>query len=121
MTITAWVLLLIVLLLDTGAHLLLKAASMRAQALEQQRGGFILALLRQPTLWIAIPAFVGLFFTWIGFISNVPLSQGVMVGSISIVGVMICGRIFFGERITPPRALAIVLVSTGVLLVGWGA
>ena len=120
MTATAWVLLLAVLVLDTGSHLLLKSASMRAQAMEGE-GAFILALLRQPALWIAIPAFVALFFTWIGFISLVPLSQGVMAGSITIAGVMLGGRMFFNEHITGPRALAIALVAIGVALVGWGA
>lgn len=121
MTPTAWLLLLIVLLLDTGSHLLLKSASMRAKARETQRGGFMGALLREPALWLAIPAFVGLFFSWIAFISTVPLSQGVMAGSITIAGVMIGGRLVFDERITRERGLAIALVALGVAFVGWGA
>ncbi len=120
MTWTAWVLLLAVLLLDTGSHLLLKLASIRAKAAEGKRA-FILVLLAQPALWIAIPAFVALFFTWIAFISQVPLSQGVMAGSITIAGVMLGGRLFFREHITPWRATAIALIATGVALVGWGA
>ena len=119
MTATAWVLLLAVLVLDTGSHLLLKRASMRAKAAEGERA-FILSLLGQPTLWIAIPAFVALFFAWIGFISHVPLSQGVMAGSITIAGVMLGGRLFFAEQITGSRALAIASIAAGVVLVGWG-
>ncbi len=120
MTLSAWALLAAVLLLDTGSHLLLKSASMRAKAAEGERA-FILALLGQPALWIAIPAFVALFFAWIGFISHVPLSQGVMAGSITIAGVMLGGRLFFNERITPARAIAILLITAGVALVGLGA
>ena len=119
MTATGWVLLLAVLVLDTGSHLLLKSASLRAKAAEGD-GSFMLALLRQPALWIAIPAFVGLFFAWIAFISQVPLSQGVMAGSITIAGVMLGGRLFFNEEITKPRAVAVALVAFGVALVGWG-
>ena len=119
MTATAWVLLLAVLVLDTGSHLLLKRASLRAKTTEGD-GSFILALFRQPALWIAVPAFVALFFAWIGFISQVPLSQGVMAGSITIAGVMLGGRLFFGEQITGWRALAIALIAAGVGLVGWG-
>ena len=119
MTATAWVLLLAVLVLDTGSHLLLKSASLSAKA-TAGNGAFILALLRQPALWIAIPAFVALLFTWIAFISLVPLSQGIMAGSITIAGVMLGGRLFFNEQITGPRALAIGLVAIGVALVGWG-
>lgn len=120
MTLSAWALLAAVLILDTGSHLLLKQASLRAKD-ANAGGAFVLALLRQPALWIAVPAFVALFFAWIAFISHVPLSQGVMAGSITIASVMLGGRIFFNEQITPARALAISLISIGVLLVGWGA
>ena len=119
MSLTATLLLLAVLVLDTGSHLLLKAASMRARTATGTE--FLLALLAQPLLWIAILAFVVLFLAWFAFISLVPLSQGVMAGSITIAGVMLGGRIFFNELITPARGLAIALIAAGVLLVGWGA
>jgi len=50
----------------------------------------------------------------------VPLGQGVMAGSITIVGVMVGGRTLFGERITSPRLSAVSLITVGVALVGWG-
>lgn len=120
MTVEAWLLLAAILLLDTGSHLLLKSASMKAGT----DGGplqHLAMLLSQSTLWLAIASFVALFFAWIGFISVVPLSQGVMAGSITIVGVMLGGRIFFGEAITAGRAGSIGLIAFGVLLVGLGA
>jgi multidrug transporter EmrE-like cation transporter len=43
-----------------------------------------------------------------------------MIGSIGIIGVMLGGRLFFGEAITRPRAGAAVLIAIGVALVGWG-
>lgn len=119
MTSIAWLLLLVVLVLDTASHLLLKSASARAHARKDKV--FLAALLSQPRLWVAIVAFVALFFAWIGFISTVPLSQGVMAGCITIAGVMIGGRIFFNEHITGPRAAAIGLITLGVALVGLGA
>jgi len=118
MTLTAWLLLACVLVLDTGSHLLLKSASYRVRASDGVE--FVLALIAQPRLWVAIGSFIALFFAWIGFISLVPLSQGIMAGSITIAGVMIGGRIFFGESITPSRALSIGLIAAGVLLVGLG-
>lgn len=116
MTLNAWLLLAAILILDTGSHLALKSASMHAARSSVRP--HILALLGQPTLWFALIAFVVLFIAWIAFISLVPLSQGVMAGSITIAGVMIGGRIFFGEHITPSRALAVGLIAVGVLLVG---
>jgi drug/metabolite transporter (DMT)-like permease len=118
MSATAWLLLLCVLFLDTASHLMLKSASLRASS--EDGLAFVLALLRQPMLWLTIATFVALFLAWMGFISLVPLSQGVMAGSITIVGVMIGGRLFFGEALTRARLLSIGLISAGVLLVGWG-
>jgi drug/metabolite transporter (DMT)-like permease len=114
----AALLLLAVLLLETVSHLALKSASLRA-ARNADRG-YIMSFATEPALWLALAAFAALFLAWLAFLSRVPLGQGVMAGSITIVGVMLGGRIAFAEHITPPRALAIALIALGVGLVGWG-
>lgn len=107
-----------VLVLDTVSHLALKGAS--AAVAHASGIAYWRAVLTRPGFWIGIAAFVGLFVCWLGFLSIVPLAQGVMLGSITIVGVMLGGRIMYGERITRPRALGICLIAIGVTLVGWG-
>jgi EamA domain-containing membrane protein RarD len=42
-----------------------------------------------------------------------------MVGSINIIVVMIGGRIFFKETLSPRRITAIGLIAVGVALAGW--
>jgi len=114
----AALLLLGVLVFDTVSHLCLKAASRRLahhQGLEYWR-----LLLTDPVLWVGIGTFFVLFFTWLGFLSRVPLGEGVMTGCITIVGVMLGGRLFFGEQLTRERLIAISLIAMGVTLVGWG-
>lgn len=78
------------------------------------------ALAKQPFLWLGIAAYTGEFFAWLAFLSLVPLSRGVLLGSINIVAVMIAGRLIFGERLTPLRVIGILLVAAGVALVGAG-
>lgn len=121
MTALAWTLLAVVLVLDTLSHLLLKGSTGRADARSSGHLAFIAALLADPLFWIAIGSFLMLLFAWVAFFSLVPLSQAVMTGSITIVGVLLGGRLVFGERITPARATAAGLIAAGVLLVGWGA
>ena len=106
-------LLLAILILETVSHLSLKAASARAARL----GGlpFIRALLGHAGFWTGIVSFLALFLAWLAFIARVPLAQGVMAGSITIVGVMLGGRLWFGERLTPARSLAVGLITLGVL------
>lgn len=118
MTPTAWLLLGGMLVFDTASHLMLKAASARAHKSTRDMH-FLRILIRDPIFWIAISTFLAMMVVWIGFYSVVPLAQGVMTGCITIAGVMIGGRIFFREKITPKRALAALLIGIGVILVGW--
>jgi drug/metabolite transporter (DMT)-like permease len=118
MTPFAWILLAVVLVGNTAGQLLLKAASVRADRAGDD--GHWNALLRDPLLWLGLAIYVFEFFMWLAFLSVVPLWQGVMVACIDIILVMVGGRIFFGERITPARVGAISLISVGVLMVGLG-
>ncbi len=52
-------------------------------------------MLSRPWLWIGIACYVLEFVAWIAFLSLVPLSKGVLLGSINIVALMIAGRILF--------------------------
>ncbi|MGE0765193.1 MAG: hypothetical protein AB7L90_01905 [Hyphomicrobiaceae bacterium] len=114
----AWLLLGAMLVFDTASHLLLKASSARANA-DKRDMHFIRRMFRVPVFWVAIACFLGMMVVWIGFYSVVGLGEGVMMGSITIAGVMIGGRIFFGEKITSARAIAALLIGAGVVLVGW--
>lgn len=115
MSLFAWLLLSAVLLTNTTGQLLFKAASMRADNKDVPHWQ---ALAGDPALWIALVIYAVEFFLWLAFLSLVPLWQGVMVACIDILLVMLGGRIFFGEKITPPRVVAISLIAVGVLLVG---
>ena len=118
MSLFATLLLVVALVTNTAGQLLFKAASMRAD--QTGMAAHWLALMLSPLLWMGILVYVVEFLMWLAFISLVPLWQGVMVACIDILMVMLGGRIFFGERITPPRVAAISLIAIGVLLVGWG-
>jgi drug/metabolite transporter (DMT)-like permease len=106
------------LVFDSAGHLAFKAASMKADQYDGWEHWR--ALLSGPFLWLGIAAFVFEFFLWLALLTLAPLAQGVLIGSASIVGVMVGGRLFFGEPITMPRAAAALLIAAGVLLVGWG-
>jgi drug/metabolite transporter (DMT)-like permease len=50
----------------------------------------------------------------------VPLAQGVLLGMMSIVVVMVGGRIVFKEHFTRPRIIGMSLIVAGVAIVGMG-
>ena len=118
MSLLAWTLLAVVVVGNTAGQIFLKAASVRADRRED--AGHWQALLADPLLWLGLTTYIFEFLVWLAFISVVPLWQGVMVGCVDILMVMIGGRIFFGEHITAPRIGAITLIAAGVLMVGLG-
>ncbi|HEY9754842.1 MAG TPA: EamA family transporter [Oculatellaceae cyanobacterium] len=78
------------------------------------------AMLGNHWIWLGIGTYVVEFFVYLAFLTKVPLSQGVLMGSLNIVVVMLGGKIFFKEALTPTRMLATFLIAVGVALVGWG-
>jgi drug/metabolite transporter (DMT)-like permease len=116
LTIALW---LVNVVLDTCGQLAFKAAAADPAA------GDGLARWRhmatRPWLWLGVGCYVFEFLAWIAFLSLVPLSEGVLLGSINIVVIMIAGRFLFGEKLTRLRVAGIVLVCLGVAIVGAGA
>ncbi len=105
--------------LDTGGQLAFKAAAGdRAAGDGMARWKYMAA---RPWLWIGVGCYVFEFLVWIAFLSLLPLSEGVLLGSINIVAIMVAGRFLFGEKLTRLRVAGILLVSLGVAIVGAGA
>ena len=105
-------------LIDTGGQLVFKAAAGDPAA------GDGLArwkhMASRPWLWLGVGCYAIEFLVWIAFLSLIPLSEGVLLGSINIVAIMIAGRFLFGEKLTRLRVAGIVLVTLGVAIVGLG-
>lgn len=104
--------------LDSGGQLAFKAAAIEppdSSTLAHWR-----FMAGRPWLWLGVFCYVGEFLAWLAFLSLVPLSDGVLLGSINIVAIMLAGYWLFGERLSRLRVAGIVLVSLGVAIVGAG-
>ncbi|QXZ08819.1 EamA family transporter [Comamonas sp. Y33R10-2] len=113
LVVTLWVLNVLV---DSGGQLAFKAAASEPGDRDgMERWRFMLA---RPWLWVGITCYVAEFVVWLAFLSLVPLSDGVLLGSINIVAIMILGRVLFREKLAPMRVAGIVLISIGVAVVG---
>ena len=113
LVVTLWILNVLV---DSGGQLAFKAAASEpGHRNGTQRWRFMLA---RPWLWVGIACYVAEFLVWLAFLSLVSLSDGVLLGSINIVAIMILGRVLFREKLAPMRVAGIVLVSIGVAIVG---
>ena len=105
--------------LDTCGHFAFKLAAVEPDK-EASNWEHWRHMLARPWLWLGAFCFVGEFIVWLAFLSLVPLAQGVLLGMVSIVVVMLCGRIAFNEYLTPPRVIGMALVAAGVAVVGLG-
>ncbi len=116
LVLTLW---LLNVLIDCGGQLAFKAVA------SDPRGGDGRArwawMARHPWLWAGLACYALEFVLWLAFLSLVPLSLAVLLGSINIVSVMLAGRYFFAEKIPPLRLVGILLISLGVAIVGWHA
>jgi drug/metabolite transporter (DMT)-like permease len=113
LTVVLW---LLNVVLDTGGQLAFKAAAGDPDAGDGMARWRHMA--SRPWLWIGTSCYVFEFVVWIAFLSLVPLSEGVLLGSINIVVIMLLGRWFFAEKLTRMRVAGILLITAGVTLVG---
>lgn len=114
LVLTLWVLNVLV---DSGGQLAFKAAAGDPRAGDGLARWIFMA--RRPWLWVGVGCYVAEFVLWLAFLSLVPLSEGVLLGSINIVAIMIAGRYLFAEKLSRMRVAGILLISIGVTIVGW--
>lgn len=115
---TAIFLWLLNVIIDTVGHLVFKAAA--SQGLDLDVVQHWKHMLARPLFWVGVGCYVCEFFVWLAFLSLVPLSSGVMLGSINIVVLMVAGRLIFKDKLTPWRVAGMLLLTLGVVLVGVG-
>ena len=118
MTGTMAALWLLNLLLDTVGQLAFKRAASEpdeAVAASQWR-----AMLSGPWVWIGIGCYCLEFFSWLAFLTLMPLSVAVLLASANILTVALGGWLLFQEYPNRMRICGMALVATGVLLVGAG-
>jgi len=113
LTIIVWILSVI---FDTSGQLAFKNAagsSVGSSGLRQW-----LYMLARPWIWIGLSSYLFEFVIWLAFLSLVPLSVGMMLGSINVVVIMIAGRLCFKESLSKWRLIGITLIALGVTVVG---
>jgi len=106
------------IVLDTTGHLAFKAVAVTEHETEWHRWKLMLV---SPVFWLGIVCFCLEFLVWLALLSIVPLSLGMLIGSINIVVVMVAGKLLFGERLDRMRVAGMWLITLGVALAGGGA
>ena len=108
------------ILLDCAGHIALKRAALGDMLQEETALVYWRRLTKSPYLWLGIILFIGEFFAWLGFLALLPLSQGVLLGAVNIVAMLLLGRWLYAEVLNSWRVIGAALISAGVMLVGLG-
>lgn len=102
---------------DTVGHVALKFAATKEIESNSEWERWK-AMLTSGALWLGIFCFCFEFVLWLVFLSVLTLSQGVLLGAINMVSIVLAGRFIFFERIDAMRFVGILLITLGVVLVG---
>lgn len=111
--ITLW---LVNLFCDTVGQIAFKYAAITSK--HQQGLHYWQRLFGNFWLWLGFGTYFVGFIFWLAFLSEIPLSQGILLGSFNIITVMIAGRVLFKEHLTAFRLIGIFFITFGVILVG---
>ena len=102
---------------DTVGHVALKFAATADEASGSEWQRWI-AMFSNIPLWIGIICFCLEFVVWLAFLSVLSLSQGVLLGAINMVAIVVAGKLIFKERLDRMRIIGILFITLGVVLVG---
>lgn len=114
LTFILWILNVIV---DTSGQLAFKASALASA--EYSGIAHWRHMMQRRWFWIGIGCYVFEFVLWLAFLTLVPLSVAVMLGSFNIVVIMIAGRLWFKESLTKWRLIGIMLIALGTAVVGF--
>jgi drug/metabolite transporter (DMT)-like permease len=103
------------IIVDTTGHMAFKYAATVDHVTEWGRWKSMLSSL---PIWVGIFCFVCEFLLWLAFLSIMPLSLGILIGSFNMVTIMFSGRVLFNERLDSMRIIGITLICIGVALAG---
>jgi undecaprenyl phosphate-alpha-L-ara4N flippase subunit ArnE len=99
---------------EIGLELNFKIASNRVQGVSP----YVLALARQPALWLAITLWAMEVPAWIVVLEHAPLAIAYPLMTLTFAGVPLASALLLGEPFTRRQAAGAALVTAGILCVG---
>ncbi|GLQ90071.1 DMT family transporter [Dyella flagellata] len=89
----------------TGAHAFPPAAST----------AWVLRILSQPWIYLALIGYVGNFFTWMNLLRHAPIGPAFAASHLDVVSVMLASAWLFHEALTPMRLLGAGVIMLGII------
>ncbi len=77
-------------------------------------GAWMLRVIREPWILLALLCYLGTFFTWITLLSRAPLGPAYAISHVEVVSVLVLSHVFLGEQISVAQILGCGLIVSGI-------
>lgn len=109
-------LILLSVILSTGAQLLLKRAASDANLEANTTLSFLANVMTSRAAWLGLASFGLSLAFWVVVLARMPVSKAYPFVAIGILMTSTAGIFFYGESISLMRAVSIFLIALGVSL-----
>lgn len=99
---------------DIMAQLGFKYAALAALPVSPD-AGWLLRVLGQPAVFLALLGYVGAFFTWMSLLKHAPIGPAFAASHLEVVVILPFAAVLFGERIGAWQMLGALGILSGIL------
>lgn len=99
---------------DIMAQLGFKYAALAALPVSPD-AGWLLRVVGQPAVYLALLGYVGAFFTWMSLLKHAPIGPAFAASHLEVVVILPFAALLFGERIGAWQMLGAVAILSGIL------
>jgi drug/metabolite transporter (DMT)-like permease len=111
---------LVLVCFDTLAQVSFKLAADAAApvALDQ---AWLLRIISEPWIYIALGCYLGTFFTWMTLLVHAPIGPAYAASHLEVVVVLVLSGVIFNEPIATPQVAGCALIVLGIICLAIGA
>jgi multidrug transporter EmrE-like cation transporter len=121
-SLNAWILLTVAIVLDTTGTVLLKQG---VNHLPEKHGkgwsgwlALVTAALHCREILLGVAVYLLEYIAWLGFLSYIPLSVAYPMSSINNITILVASHFFLREAVGKSRWIGSLLIVAGIVLIG---
>ena len=80
----------------------------------QANPAWLMRILAQPWIYLALLGYVGNFFTWMNLLKHAPIGPAFAASHLDVISVMLASAWLFHEALTPMRLLGAGIIMLGI-------